>query len=144
MKSILFLLGAGTILGAAANAVSPRGISWTRPLGRGIGPQIAKAGLVPIDLRSAKELLPNKFVTFIDARSPEDYAVGRLPRAIRWTPGAKPPPPEHRVVVYCSNEFCDSALKVGEELKKAGCRDVAVFVDGYEAWWNAGEAVEQD
>ena len=143
MKQILLLIAVGAVLGAAGNAVSPRGLSWSRPLGRGVGPDVVRAGLVPIDLASAKELVTHKQVTFVDARTPEDYAIGRLPRAIRWTPGMKLPQ-EGRVVVYCANEFCDSALKVGEELKNAGRRDVAVFVDGYEAWWNAGEAVEQD
>jgi len=144
VKDILLLLVVAGVLGATANSLSPRGISWTRPLGRGIGPQVAGAGLVPIDLPSVKELIKNASVTFIDARSPEDFSNGRLPRAIRWSPGASLPHPERRVVVYCENEFCDKALHVAEELKKAGHKDVAVFVEGYEAWWNGGGSVEQN
>jgi rhodanese-related sulfurtransferase len=144
VKDILLLIAVAGVLGATANSLSPRGISWTRPLGRGIGPQVVNAGLVPIDLRSAKELNQNRSVTFVDARTPEDFSVGRLPRAIRWGTGKRPPDPERRVVVYCDNEFCDKALALGQELKKAGYKDVAVFVDGYEAWWNAGEGIEQD
>ena len=144
MKDILLLLAIAGILGATANAVSTRGISWSRPLGRGVGPHVANAGLVPVDLRSLQELIRNPSLTIVDARSPEDFSVGRLPRAIRWSPGLHVPDPERRVVVYCDNEFCEKALEVGRELQKAGHKDVAVFVDGYEAWWNAGGAVEQD
>jgi len=144
VKEILLLLAVAGVVGAAANAISPRGLSWTRPLGRGVGPQVTAAGLVPVDLRSVKELIQNPAVTFIDARSPEDFSIGRLPRAIRWIPGPSQPRPERRVVVYCDNEFCEKAVDLGRELQKAGYKDVAVFVDGYEAWWNSGGAVEQD
>jgi rhodanese-related sulfurtransferase len=103
-----------------------------------------EAGLVPVDLPSARGLIRNPQVVFIDARSPESFSIGRLPRAIRWSPDLRLPPPEQRVVVYCDNEFCEKAVDVGRELKKSGRKDVAVFVDGYEAWWNAGGAVDQD
>ena len=141
---ILILLALALALGATANAISPRGLSWTRPLGRGAGPQVVEAGLVPVDLRSAQALNLNPNVAFIDARSPESFSIGRLPRAIRWSPDVRLPPPEQRVVVYCDNEFCEKAVDVGRKLKKAGRKDVAVFVDGYEAWWNAGGPVDQD
>ena len=142
MKRILLLLGVAIVLGATANALSPRGLSWTRPLGRGVGPQVAAAGLVPVDLPSMKKLLGT--VRLIDARSAEDFAIGRLPGASRWKPDGPPPPKDRPIVVYCANEFCEQALDVGVRLKAAGTRDVAVFVDGYEAWWNAGGAVDQD
>jgi len=144
MKDILLLLAAGVVLGATANAISPRGLSWTRPLGRGVGAQVAKAGLVPVDLRSVRELIQDRRVTFVDARDAENFSIGRLPRAIRWTADLRVAHPEWRVVVYCDNEFCEKALQAGQALKNTGCKDVAIFVDGYEAWWNAGGAVDQD
>ena len=142
MKRQVLLLAVAVVLGATANAVSPRGLSWTRPLGRGVAAQVADAGLVPVDLESMKKLAGS--VRLIDARTREDYALGRLPGAIWWKPDGPLPPRDRPIVVYCANEFCDAALLLGIRLGKSGYPDVAVFIDGYEAWWNAGGAVEQD
>jgi rhodanese-related sulfurtransferase len=138
---ILILLGVAVLIGAGANAISPRGLSWSRPLGRGVAGDVAAAGLTPVDLAGVTELVRKKSVLLIDARPAEEYQIGRLPGAIPWTPA---PPRDKPIVLYCANEFCDQALLLGEELKKAGYRDLAVFVDGYEAWWNAGGSVDQD
>ena len=37
-----------------------------------------------------------------------------------------------------------ASLRLGILMKQSGYRDIAVFVDGYEAWWNARGPVEQD
>ena len=142
MKRLLILLAGSCLLGAAANAVSPRGLSWTRPLGRGIEPRVAAAGFTPVGLKSMMTLVKNQAVLPVDARTEDDYRIGRLPGAWKWT--STLPPNRRPIVVYCSNEFCDRALEVADELRKAGFKDVAVFVDGYEAWWNAGGPVDQD
>lgn len=150
MKRILVLLGIAVVLGATANAISPRGLSWTRPLGRGIAAQVAEAGMVPVDLAGVQELVRNKSARLLDARSAEMFKIGRLPGAISmpWDPDAPPKSapagPDKPVVLYCDNEFCEQSLRLGQWLKKKGFKDIAVFVDGYEAWWNAGGAVDQD
>jgi rhodanese-related sulfurtransferase len=142
VKRILLLLGVAMVLGATSNALSPRGLSWTRPLGRGVGPQVTQAGLVPIDLATMKTLVGS--VRILDARTKEDFALGRLPGAVWWTPDGPLPPRDKPIVVYCANEFCEYSLEAGVKLKAAGYPNVAVFVDGYEAWWNARGAVDQD
>jgi rhodanese-related sulfurtransferase len=142
VKRILLLVAIPVVLGATANAISPRGLSWTRPLGRGVGPQVTQAGLVPIDLAAMKNLVGS--VRILDARTREDFAIGRLPGAVWWTPDAPLPPRDKPIVVYCANEFCEYSLEAGVKLKASGYPDVAIFVDGYEAWWNAGGAVDQD
>jgi rhodanese-related sulfurtransferase len=106
--------------------------------------------MVPVDLKTVQELVRSKSVRLIDARMPEEFAIGRLPGAINipWTPDAGEPSvpldPQNPVVLYCGNEFCEQSLRLGEHLRKRGYRDLAVFVDGYEAWWNAGGSVDQD
>lgn len=141
-RRILTLLAVAALLGASANAVSPRGLSWSRPLGRGIADQVVKAGLVPVDLKTVQDLVRNKSARLIDARTPEEFTVGRLPGAI--LPSALPLEKDQPLVLYCGNEFCEQSLRLGEQLKMLGYRDIAVFVDGYEAWWNAGGPVDQD
>jgi ArsR family transcriptional regulator len=149
VKDLLLLLGAAVLLGTAANALSPRGLSWTRPLGRGVTDQVAAAGLVPVDLAAVRSLLQDRSTVFVDARRREQYAIGRLPGALN-TPWNEVEgttlrlPQGKNYVLYCDNEFCESALRLGEHLKKEGHRNIAVFVDGYEAWWNAGGSVDQD
>jgi ArsR family transcriptional regulator len=137
------ILAAGCVLGAVANAVSPRGLSWTRPLGDGLRARAARAGLVPIGLEQVRRLPPD--VLLLDSRPPEEFAVGRLPGAVSVPEGkAVSAPPGRPIVVYCANEFCESSLRLGERLLAAGHRNVALFVEGYEAWWNAGGPVDED
>ena len=149
MKRTLLLLAVAVLLGATANAISPRGLSWTRPLGRGVAGQVADAGMVPVDLATTRDLVNRKSVRIIDARKPELFQIGRLPGAVNmpWEDGVllsieiRPTEP---LLLYCDNEFCEQSLRLGEKLQRMGYRDIAVFVDGYEAWWNAGGTVDQD
>lgn len=143
------LVGIALLLAAAANAL-PGGLSWTEPLGRGLRVRAAEAGLVPVDLDAVRRLVGRPGLLLLDSRRPEDFRIGRLPgaRSFPWTEAeagrAAPPPAAGPVLVYCSNEFCDSSLELGRWLRSKGVRDVAIFVEGYEAWWNAKGAVDED
>ena len=148
-RRILLLIGAACLLGAAANAISPRGLSWSRPLGRGIAAQVTDAGMVPVALEDVRKMVAAKSVRLIDARKPELFAIGRLPGAVNlpWDPDAPPrdvPAQDKPLVLYCDNEFCEQSLHLGRWLRSKGVRNVAVFVDGYEAWWNARGPVDEN
>jgi ArsR family transcriptional regulator len=149
-KKLLALLATAGILGAVANAVSPRGIAWKDPLGSGLKARAALSGLVPVDLEAVRTLLKDPRMVVLDSRPKDEFALGRLPgaRSLPWSEvedgrGAMPPP-GRPILVYCANEFCESSLRLGEWLRARGVRDVALFVDGYEAWWNAKSPVDQD
>lgn len=145
VRRILELLALSLVLAAAVNAVSPRGISWRRPLGDALQAQAAEAGLVPVDLAAAIVRIKDRSLILVDARTPEDFEIGHFPGALNvpWKlieEGQIPaglPAPEQPLLVYCANEFCESSLLLGKWLRARGHRDVALFVDGYEAWWNA-------
>jgi len=79
----LAIVAVGCLLGAAVNAVSPRGISWTRPLGDGLRAKAAAAGLLPIGLAAAQGLQGKAL--FLDARPLERGQVNAtgLPRQHR-------------------------------------------------------------
>jgi len=148
-RRIFILLAIAGVLGASANAISPRGLSWTRPLGRGIAAQVTDAGMVPVGLEDVRRMVAAGSVRLVDARKPELFAIGRLPGAVNlpWDPDSPPaavPAQDKPLVLYCDNEFCEQSLRLGQWLRSKGVRDVAVFVDGYEAWWNARGAVDQD
>jgi len=152
VRRIAALLGAALVLAVAGNAVSPRGLSWTEPLGRGLRAQAAEAGLIPVDLAVVRERLKDSGFLFVDARPREEYETGHLPGAVPlpWREieaGGVPsplPPRDRPLVVYCANEFCESSLRLGMWLRGRGYSDVALFVDGYEAWWNAGGSRGED
>jgi rhodanese-related sulfurtransferase len=147
---IAVLLALAAVLGSAANAVSPRGLSWTHPLGQGLRARILEAGLHPVDLRQLSDLVLGGRVRLLDARPAGEYKTGHLAGAQSdpWKDieeGKAPlPPAAGPTVVYCSNEFCDDALRLARLLARRGDRDVGVLVEGYDEWWNRKWPVEQD
>lgn len=152
MKRVWALLGIAVLLAVAANAVSPRGLSWSEPLGKDLRAKAALAGLVPVDLGAVRERLKDPRFLFLDARPREEFEIGHLPGAVSLPWGdleegrgpAALPPSGRALVVYCANEFCESSLRLGGWLRGKGYGDVALFVEGYEAWWNAGGSRGQD
>lgn len=141
IRRILILLALAGVLAVAANAVSPRGLSWKEPLGRGLKAEVLSQGFPVVELKDLKPLLDDPSVLFVDARSVEDYRTGHLRGAVLHA--APLTPADRRIVVYCANEFCESALQHAQALRKA-YRNVSIFVEGYDAWWNSGGSVEQD
>lgn len=142
------LLCIAAVLGSLANAVSPRGLSWTHPLGTGLVARLVEAGIKPVRIDRLPDLLSK--ARLIDARPREEYRLGHLAGAIPtpWKEvdeGRIPLPPSGGpTVIYCSNEFCEDALRLARLLVQRGDADVGVLVEGYEAWWNRKLPVEQD
>jgi rhodanese-related sulfurtransferase len=147
---IAVLLALAAVLGSAANAVSPRGLSWTHPLGQGLRARISEAGLHPVDLGQLPELIRKGRLRLLDARPAAEYKIGHLAGAqsVPWKDiedGKVPlPPAAGPTMVYCSNEFCDDALRLARLLAGRGDLDVGVLVEGYDEWWNRKWPVEQD
>lgn len=145
---IAVLLAIAAVLGGVANALSPRGLSWTQPLGKGLRARAVEAGLNPVDLDQLRALRPK--VRLLDARRRDEFAIGRIPGAasVPWQEvddGKIPLPPEGGpTVVYCANEFCEDALRLGRLLVQRGDRDVGILIEGYDAWWNRRLPVDQD
>jgi len=142
------LLGIALLLAVGANAL-PGGLPWKDPLGSDLRSRAALSGLVPVDLEAVRRLVGKPGVLLLDSRRPEEFRIGRLPgaRSLPWDDaeaGRAAPPAAGPVLVYCANEFCDSSLRLGIWLRSKGFRDVALFVEGYEAWWNAKGPVDED
>jgi rhodanese-related sulfurtransferase len=143
---LFLLLGAAVVLSGAVNALSPRGISWTDPLGPGLRGRLALAGLETVPLGAVVDGLRSGSLVFVDARPRDEFEVGHLPDATSFPwhdleegmPSPPLPPRDRPLVIYCGNEFCEAALRLGEWLRARGYRKIGVFLEGYEAWWNAG------
>jgi rhodanese-related sulfurtransferase len=146
------LIAVAVGLGSLANAVSPRGLSWTHPLGQDLRARVAAAGFTPIGTGEMELVFAGKSATIVDARPAEEFAIGRIPGALnlpwRGVDNGKSgtlPPRGKPVVVYCANEFCHDSLRLAQWLDGQGFQSIAVYVDGYDAWWNGGKgAVDKD
>ncbi len=146
---------AGSALGFAANALSPRPAPLGRPVvstaeaGEG---QCAGSGQVPpvragrIGVEEAKALCGSCSVAFVDARGAGAFEAGHVPEAIHLPPAGHP---EEKavverlrgfptVVVYDGENTCALADTVAERLSKAGLRDVRVLIGAWPAWLAAG------
>jgi ArsR family transcriptional regulator len=147
---IAVLLAIAAAVGSLANAVSPRGLSWSHPLGRGLRAKILDAGLIPVDVARLPDLIRERRLRLIDARPAEEFRTGRIAGAISFpwkdvdAGTLALPPAGGPTVVYCANEFCEDALRLARRIAARGDRDVGVLVEGYDEWWNRKGPVEQD
>ena len=94
-------------------------------------------------------------VHFLDARTPEKFAEGRVAGALNVTPqsffdGSLPEeieywPKDAPIVVYCDGGDCDASHQVQVRLAQAkGFENVFIIGDGYPKWVEAGLPTESD
>ncbi len=104
-------------------------------------------GVKTLDLAQAYQIWQEKRALFVDARKAEEYQELHVQGAVNV-------PPEtwaelaslelmkmdrsRELVVYCSQESCDDALKLSKKLKAAGFSRVLAFTGGFRAWDEAG------
>ena len=99
---------------------------------------------------SIKKLWDAGVATFVDARSPEEYAAGHIPGALSmpFDDVFKNPDKARTlthgrpiVVTYCGGGECDLSRNLAFSLIEAGHRKVLVFLGGLPGWKEAGNAV---
>ncbi len=86
--------------------------------------------------------LYNQKITFVDARSPEEFKEGHIKDAINipfygsenYSNTINSLNKNNLVVTYCSGADCDIAQLSGEELQEKGFKKIYIFVGGYEEW----------
>jgi rhodanese-related sulfurtransferase len=104
-------------------------------------------GVKTLNLEQAYAVYREGQALFVDARPPEEYAELHIPGALNLPEDklkeglaqavaalAKDRP----LVVYCSQESCNAALKVAEALQSLGFTRVSAFMGGFRAWDEAG------
>jgi len=84
----------------------------------------------------------------IDARHTQDYRELHVPGAVNlppesWknlkdSPGLAGLDHGRQIMIYCSQESCDDALKLAVKLKALGFARVLAFTGGFRAWDEAG------
>ena len=104
-------------------------------------------GVKTLNLAQAYQIWQEQQAIFVDARKAEEYQELHVQGAVNV-------PPEtwgelassellkmdrmRELVVYCSQESCDDALKLAKKLREAGFTRVLAFTGGFRAWDEAG------
>jgi rhodanese-related sulfurtransferase len=98
-----------------------------------------------------KKLWDAGVAVFVDARSPEEYAVGHIPGAVSLPFDDVFKDPEKAkhldthgraiVVTYCGGGDCDLSRNLAFSLIDAGQKKVLVFMGGLPGWKEGGNAV---
>jgi rhodanese-related sulfurtransferase len=108
-------------------------------------------GVKTVNLEQAFQLWEKGEILIIDARHVEDYRELHVERAINFPPdkwhelattGLAGMEKDHQILVYCSQESCDDALKLSGKLQSLGFTRVMAFTGGFRAWDEAGYPVD--
>jgi len=104
-------------------------------------------GVKTLDLAQAHHIWQEKKALFVDARKAEEYQELHVQGAVNVPPEtwAELSSSElmkmaktQELVIYCSQESCDDALKLAKKLRAAGFSRVMAFTGGFRAWDEAG------
>lgn len=109
-------------------------------------------GIQLVTLAEAYALWQSGQVLVIDARPAPDYRELHIPGAVNLPPEVWPQlaelpllqtlPRQQLLLVYCSQEACDDALKLGRRLQALGFSSIMAFTGGFRAWDAAGYPVD--
>ena len=149
--AVIVILGVG--LSVAMNMARQEPVPWIVDFAALDKRDALRRGLETIDPHAAVTMLGKPGVVFLDARTPEEFAMGHvagarsLPQETMYgdldaAAKALGLTDEDRLVVYCGNLLCDKSKELAEALRTAGYPYVTVITDGYEGWTAAGGPTE--
>jgi rhodanese-related sulfurtransferase len=104
-------------------------------------------GVTTLDLAQAHRIWQEGQALFVDARKADEYQELHVQGAVNVPPESWEELASSAVmkldrarplVVYCSQESCDDALKLAKRLQAAGFTRVMAFTGGFRAWDEAG------
>ena len=104
-------------------------------------------GVRTLDLAQAYHIWQEKGALFVDARKAEEYQELHVQGAVNVSPETWGELPSselmkmaktQELMIYCSQQSCDDALKLAKKLRAAGFTRVMAFTGGFRAWDEAG------
>jgi len=143
------LLVASLALALGINAVRKDGIPVVRPSKESLA---LKSGITPIHLDTARILLQDPNVLFLDARPRNVFKRGRIPGSVSFPEESTDSlikafkdsvPLDRPLVTYCSGEECRSSDLLAQRLQKEGYKYIYLFFGGWVEWSQANEKVEK-
>lgn len=109
-------------------------------------------GIQVVNLAEAYAIWQRREALVIDARPAPDYRELHVPGAVNLPPESWPQlgqvpvlhslPRQQLLLIYCSQESCDDALKLGKKLQALGFTRIMAFTGGFRAWDEAGYPVD--
>lgn len=146
------LMLASIVLGSAAQALRPAAtrLPWVGDWERHIESLAFKAGIPVTFLAGARTRVDDAATMVFDARVPEQYEAGHLPRALslpvadvahRIGTYVSQLTPETPILVYCGGADCDDALELALRLREYGFTDLTLYPGGFAEWTTYGGAI---
>jgi rhodanese-related sulfurtransferase len=145
VQRVLLIVVLGGALGLLANSISPKGIPLIAPPKRAPQP----SAFLPID--QAHALWSSGAALFLDARNPEDFDAGHIPKALNlpveqfpeFFPKVGPMlAPDSQIVVYCDGTECELSHRLADQLRQMGYTNVHILFNGWTTWKTAGFPIE--
>lgn len=156
-KVILTIVLTSVVLGFAYNYsdISSKGLSYLTSKGPAATEAELEAGLTgttskaeklegaTITYEQIKARINNPEFIIIDARSPEDYAKGRIGDAKNIFPYGDEAQYFEQIytlergkkyLIYCTGGDCDLSHHLAEDMKTAGFENIFIYVGGWEEW----------
>ena len=146
------LLALATALGVVVNGFRPSAtrLPWVGDWEHHIETKAFRAGIPVTFLPGAQARSTDPTVILFDARTPEQYAAGHIPRALNlpieevdqrlgnWASQLTPKTP---ILLYCSGADCGDALELAIKLREFGFADLTLYPGGYAEWIHYGGTV---
>lgn len=148
LRGVLLLI-ASFLLALAVNLVRADRLPLVRAPAEEI---VRKEGVTPIHLDTARILLSDPRVLFVDARPANAFRRGRIPGAVnfpdfefadRIAAFRDSVPLDRPLVVYCDGIECRASEVLAKALHDAGYRYIHLFFGGWIEWRDAGERIEK-
>ena len=148
------LLALSAMLGSAVNLLRPAAtrLPWVGDWKHHVETKAFRAGIPVTFLAGATQRVADPATVVFDARIPEHYAAGHLPRAWSLPVGevdgrigayASRLTPQTPILVYCEGADCTDGLDLVLKLRELKFEDLTLYPGGYAEWIQYGGAVRK-
>jgi rhodanese-related sulfurtransferase len=152
LREIAWLILAATAIGIGVNFLPGHRLPLFRAYRPDTGNQTSRNLFQEADADMVRQFVSGGQAILVDARTPEEFAVGRIPGA-RSLPVAhfeeafatlKPQLGSERIIIaYCRGFSCGDSQLLAEKLRANDLRVVLIYRGGIEDWMGKGYDLEK-
>ena len=148
------LMMLAAVLGTVVNSLRPAvtHLSWVGDWEHHIETKAFRAGIPVTFLAGTQQRSADSSVVLLDARTPDLYEHGHIPRALNLPVGemdqrlgnfASLLTPQTPILVYCGGADCGDALELAIKLREVGFADLTLYPGGYAEWKEYGGTIRK-
>lgn len=148
------LLALAVAFGTIVNILRPTStrLPWIGDWEHHIETKAFRAGIPVSFLAGTQERVNDSSVVVLDARTPDLYEYGHIPRALNLPVGevdqrlgrfASLLTPDTPILVYCGGADCDDALELTIKLRELGFIDLTLYPGGFAEWKEYGGSIRK-